>query len=526
VDTGGRAAAYRGPDRRALRARSAGLPISPSVAAVLLLGALWFVLARYAPQSAADADGLVDRLGRIDVAASALAILAGAAHAVRWKIDGYAPSWWIGWGLVVAGLPGIASGSASEAAASFRFGCAAVTGIAFLRALRSTPVDTAIAPVRSVLTGFALVVAMSVTASSLADVLHGDGVVHLVLGAFLVVVTAASAWQWRRRPDEPFGPVLPLAAGLAISEVVAAAIDHDNPLHTSGAALVRLAAMSLPVVGAVGDLMAAAALQRHAAYREHLGRAVAEHRQRAAEERFAETLHEVRSTVVALEGGVRRLTPSDEGQQSAHLARALAAEIDRLRTLVSSDARSEVTSYLVRDALEPMLTVSRSGGWPVSWDLPDDVAVRGHAADLAQIVHGLLTNATRYAPGTPIDVTASVDGSFVTIRVEDRGPGVARGERELIFERGGRGAARHPETGEGLGLYIARNLARAQGGDLWVEQRSGGGARFVVALPTAEQQAAPGPVPSRASLAVVGPVDEHAEPSGHRSKRSASWRVS
>jgi signal transduction histidine kinase len=144
----------------------------------------------------------------------------------------------------------------------------------------------------------------------------------------------------------------------------------------------------------------------------------------------------------------------------------------------------------------------------VSWDIPDDLVVRGHAADLAQIVHGLLTNATRYAPATPIDVSAESDGAFVTIRVGDRGPGVARGHRELIFERGRRGADHPDQAGQGLGLYIARNLARGQGGDLWVEQRAGGGASFVVALPSFDDAGYAEPDDDGAALSVVGPADE------------------
>ena len=69
------------------------------------------------------------------------------------------------------------------------------------------------------------------------------------------------------------------------------------------------------------------------------------------------------------------------------------------------------------------------------------------------------------------------------LAVEDSGPGVARGERQRIFERFARGTAARHRIGTGLGLALVAEHAQALGGDAWVEDRSGGGARFVVRLP-------------------------------------------
>jgi signal transduction histidine kinase len=97
-----------------------------------------------------------------------------------------------------------------------------------------------------------------------------------------------------------------------------------------------------------------------------------------------------------------------------------------------------------------------------------------------QIVHGLVANAHRHAGETPIDVRATVADGYVVVRVEDRGPGVARGLREQIFDPGFR--EDQAIEGHGLGLAIGRRLAREQGGDLWFESRPGGGAAFVLSL--------------------------------------------
>ena len=77
--------------------------------------------------------------------------------------------------------------------------------------------------------------------------------------------------------------------------------------------------------------------------------------------------------------------------------------------------------------------------------------------------------------------------------VEDDGPGVAGGERARIFERFARGSAARHRIGTGLGLALVAEHAAAQGGEAWVEDRPGGGARFVVGIPTGvrRERAAP-----------------------------------
>ena len=79
-------------------------------------------------------------------------------------------------------------------------------------------------------------------------------------------------------------------------------------------------------------------------------------------------------------------------------------------------------------------------------------------------------------------------GRFVLLLVDDRGPGVKPAHRERIFERGERPDHKANTEGHGLGLHIARGLARSLGGELWVEQHPRGGARFVLALRNAPGQ--------------------------------------
>ena len=73
---------------------------------------------------------------------------------------------------------------------------------------------------------------------------------------------------------------------------------------------------------------------------------------------------------------------------------------------------------------------------------------------------------------------------FQLFAVEDAGPGVAASERNRIFERFARGSAARHRVGTGLGLALVAEHAAALGGEAWVEDRPGGGARFVVRMPT------------------------------------------
>jgi two-component system sensor histidine kinase KdpD len=106
---------------------------------------------------------------------------------------------------------------------------------------------------------------------------------------------------------------------------------------------------------------------------------------------------------------------------------------------------------------------------------------------IALALRQLVDNALKYSPPkTPIDVVADLEGERVVIRVHDRGPGIPERERERIFDKFYRRASapgsRASVPGTGLGLYIAREILRTHGGDLWIESEPGEGSEFCAAL--------------------------------------------
>jgi two-component system, OmpR family, sensor histidine kinase MtrB len=98
-----------------------------------------------------------------------------------------------------------------------------------------------------------------------------------------------------------------------------------------------------------------------------------------------------------------------------------------------------------------------------------------------QIVRNLLDNAQKYGGGAT-KVKVDADRRFVTLEVEDDGPGVDETEKAHVFERFVRGRATHDVPGTGLGLALASDQADLLNADLSVENKQTGGARFIIKL--------------------------------------------
>ena len=113
----------------------------------------------------------------------------------------------------------------------------------------------------------------------------------------------------------------------------------------------------------------------------------------------------------------------------------------------------------------------------------DPVAVEIDPVKVERVVDNLLINATRHTPsGTPIFVHVIAHGDGVLLIVEDEGPGVPDELKEVLFEpfrQGDESSGR----GVGIGLSLVQRFAELHGGSARIEDRDGGGARFVIDLP-------------------------------------------
>lgn len=108
----------------------------------------------------------------------------------------------------------------------------------------------------------------------------------------------------------------------------------------------------------------------------------------------------------------------------------------------------------------------------------------GDRRRVEQILTNLVANALKFtAPGGSVEIAGRFDGPVAILAVVDDGAGIAGEDQPRIFERFHRLAAHERITGTGLGLPIARDLARRMGGDLEVASVPGSGSAFILALP-------------------------------------------
>src|SRR5207253_29730 len=92
---------------------------------------------------------------------------------------------------------------------------------------------------------------------------------------------------------------------------------------------------------------------------------------------------------------------------------------------------------------------------------------------IEQIVTNLLSNATKFGAGKPIEVTVERIGDSAFLRVRDQGIGIRPEDTERIFDRFERAVSTRHYGGLGLGLYITRRVAEAHGGSISVVSELG-----------------------------------------------------
>jgi signal transduction histidine kinase len=103
---------------------------------------------------------------------------------------------------------------------------------------------------------------------------------------------------------------------------------------------------------------------------------------------------------------------------------------------------------------------------------------------VAQVLDNLLGNAVKYSPeGGVITVSLKQSAGIIQVTITDQGPGIDPDDIPHLFERFYRAGAREVKGGLGLGLYIARTLVVAHGGQIWVDSIRGVGSTFTFTLP-------------------------------------------
>jgi heavy metal sensor kinase len=297
--------------------------------------------------------------------------------------------------------------------------------------------------------------------------------VREVLFGSLPVMLAATGfigWYLARRSLDPLG-----AMSRTARRISSASLDERLPTRGSGDELDQLAATLNEMMERIRE--GVERMRRFNANAAHelrtpLNRLCGEieatlQRERSAEE-YRSVLEHALDQAHELSGGVNallRLAQLEEGLPPESLGpvdlAALLATLVEFFAPLAEERGIEVTAEALPEAL-----VTADGGW------------------LRQLFSNLVDNAVKYcAPGCHVRISATRESDAVCVSVADDGPGIPRAELATLFERYGRGAAQRNLPGYGLGLPIAREIARAHGGRITVESEVGRGTTFRVWLP-------------------------------------------
>jgi two-component system sensor histidine kinase KdpD len=207
--------------------------------------------------------------------------------------------------------------------------------------------------------------------------------------------------------------------------------------------------------------------------------------------------HDLRTPLATIESALDGLQDPTIGLSEADRAELLDSvrlELQRLKRFVENlldlsrlqaGAAAPVQAIWTADALAEQALDELRDGRRVRVEVPADLPpIRTDAAQVQRALVNVLENALRFSPPeTSVVLRAERHGSDIVIRVDDEGPGMAPDEAAKVFEpfHHARGSG-----GSGLGLAIARGFISANGGRIWVEQGSSGGASIVIALPAAD----------------------------------------
>ncbi|MBU4613060.1 histidine kinase [Achromobacter sp. GG226] len=240
---------------------------------------------------------------------------------------------------------------------------------------------------------------------------------------------------------------------------------------------------------------------------ETLARELARERAASFHQRqfMAMVSHEFRTPLAVISGTLENLAPPADAdtrvrQRHDKIHRAL-SRLVQLTDNCMADARLSADALyldrqpvdLIAELRQAAVLVERSDahrlritvdGAEVTPHTPALPLVQADPALLRIALSNLLDNAVKYTPRGQVSADIRLTRDMAWLTVQDQGPGIPPDQSEAVFERyrrGGRPEAARPE-GSGLGLFVARQIARGHGGDLVLAENAASGCRFVLSL--------------------------------------------
>ncbi len=209
--------------------------------------------------------------------------------------------------------------------------------------------------------------------------------------------------------------------------------------------------------------------------------------------------HELKTPLAALlmqVQSVERLVP-EGGRVRERLQKASMAGV-RLETLINQlldvsriragrlqlEPEPVDLAALAQEVVERQISNALQMGTTIQFQTRGQVHGLWDRFRLDQVITNLLTNAIKYGCGKPVEVHVHADQGRGLVRVTDHGIGIAPEQQARIFQRFERAVEARRYGGFGLGLWIARQIVEASGGEIQVQSQLGEGSTFIVTLPT------------------------------------------
>ena len=222
--------------------------------------------------------------------------------------------------------------------------------------------------------------------------------------------------------------------------------------------------------------------------------------------------HDLKSPITRIRGIAEiTLSTGKSLPEYESMAASIVEESDRLLGMINTmlviskmeagvgdmDSGDMDLAVIAGEACRLFEPIAEDRGIDLSCTLPPALAFTGDTGKIQRMISNLIDNAVKYTPrGGRVALSLAEEGNgTIRLSIEDTGIGIAEADLPHIFERFYRCDTSRSEEGTGLGLSLARAVARAHGGDIVAESTPGGGSVFTVTLPASRQ-------------AVVSPVDQ------------------
>jgi signal transduction histidine kinase len=214
--------------------------------------------------------------------------------------------------------------------------------------------------------------------------------------------------------------------------------------------------------------------------------------------------HDLRSPITRIRGTAEvTLTTATSLSEYESMAGSTIEECDRLLDMINTMlmisktesgvdelSREEIDlQNLVREACQLFEPTAEDKGVTLGCDVPDRSHLVGDTRMIQRMLSNLLDNAIKYTPsGGVVTVSVSEDVSQVIISVKDTGCGISSSDLPHIFERFYRCDQSRSQAGIGLGLSLARAIARAHGGEIAATSTPNQGSTFTATLPKSSKK--------------------------------------